>query len=240
MKSPLGAGQPFWATCAPQRLGRGAPSHPPTHPACVISQEGVKKPSAGTRHAVTEMGAFVPLAGPGGERGHPPAPSPNRWRRWLQRALPGGVATPPRPHPKALPGQAVPPTQPQKCNRSSAFETLRATINKRGVSLAAANSLGKATAARALTQRFTQTVSGPAIRQQQNVKLLLTVTALRKSAVTMAGSLRPSAAQPTRHQGQATYCVNCSSLQRQSPYQPRSRSRSQCPKKRPHSLPPFC
>ena len=66
-----------------------------------------------------------------------------------------------------------PPTQPKKCHRFSIFETLQASINKCGVSLAAAHSLGKATAEKALTWRFTQTLSGFAIRQQQNVRLLL-------------------------------------------------------------------
>lgn len=66
-----------------------------------------------------------------------------------------------------------PPTQPKKCHRFSIFETLQASINKCGVSLAATHSLGKATAEKALTWRFTQTLSGFAIRQQQNVRLLL-------------------------------------------------------------------
>lgn len=56
---------------------------------------------------------------------------------------------------------------------SSVFETLQASINKCGISPAAAHSRGKATAAKALTWRFTQTLSGFAIRQQQNVRLLL-------------------------------------------------------------------
>lgn len=91
----------------------------------------------------------------------------------VQRVLPYGISKPHCPHPNTLPGQPVPPTQPERCHCSSVSETLQASINKRGVSPAAAHSPGKATAAKALTWKFTQTLSGFAIRQQQKVTLLL-------------------------------------------------------------------
>lgn len=90
----------------------------------------------------------------------------------VQRVLPCGISKPQCPHPNRLPGQPVPPTQPERCSRSSVSETLQASINKCGVSPAAAYSLGKATAAKALMWKFTQTLSGFAIKQQ-NVTLLL-------------------------------------------------------------------
>lgn len=90
----------------------------------------------------------------------------------VQRVLPCGISKPQCPHPNTLPGQPVPPTQPEWCNHSSVSETLQASINKCGVSPAAAHSPGKATAAKALTWKFTQTLSGFAIKQQ-NVTLLL-------------------------------------------------------------------
>lgn len=77
------------------------------------------------------------------------------------------------PHPNTLPGQAIRPTQPTKCNPSSIIETLQASINKHGASPSPAHSPGKATAAKALTWRFTQTLSRLAIKHQQNITLLL-------------------------------------------------------------------
>lgn len=99
----------------------------------------------------------------------PKLPALLSWQACSKRC----IVKPQHPHPNMLPGQAVPPTQTEKCNHSSAFETLQASINNCGVSPTAAHSLEKATAAKALTWRFTQTLSGLAVRQQQKFKLLL-------------------------------------------------------------------
>lgn len=87
----------------------------------------------------------------------------------VHRVLPCGISKPQRPHPEVLPGQPEPPTQPRS---AIARVCLKPSTNKRGVSPAAAHSPGKATAAEALTWKFTQTLSGFAIKQQ-NVTLLL-------------------------------------------------------------------
>lgn len=116
---------------------------------------------------------------------------------------------------------------------SSVFETLQASINKRGVSPAAARSPGKATAAKALTWRFTQTLSGLAMRQQQNVRLLL----LSTSSQACCHHGRATVSQcctahwaPVHSRDRQCTELNHSNKQRQSPYQPQSCSRSPCPK----------
>lgn len=160
----------------------------------------------------------------------------------VQRVLPCGISKPQCPHPTTLPGQPVPPTQPEKCNRSSVSETLQASINKCGVSLAAAHSPGKATAAKALTWKFTQTLSGFAVRQQQNVTLLLLSLHFTNLQPPWQGHCSPVLCSPvsTRAlQGQGMHSANCFNKQRQSPFQSQSCSRSRCPKMWPQYLPPF-
>lgn len=82
--------------------------------------------------------------------------------------------------PVAFPNHSVPmprccpdsPSLPHSPRGAIARVSLKPSTNKRGVSPAAAHSPGKATAAEALTWKFTQTLSGFAIKQQ-NVTLLL-------------------------------------------------------------------
>lgn len=177
VKSPQEAALPSQATCATQNLGqRNTFSLPYTPNLC--DQPGREKFSPSARD--NDGGRCLPTVAASSclrwlvSRGTSSFPKlPMLVTGGVQRVLPCGISKPQCPHPTTLPGQPVPPTQPEKCNRSSVSETLQASINKCGVSLAAAHSPGKATAAKALTWKFTQTLSGFAVRQQQNVTLLL-------------------------------------------------------------------
>lgn len=159
----------------------------------------------------------------------------------VQRVLPCGISKPQCPHPNMLPGQPIPPTQPQKCTRSSVSETLQASINKRGVSPPAAHCLGKATAAKALTWKFTQTLSGFAIKQQNVMLLLLSLhfTSLQPPGQGHCSPVLCSPLNSRALQGQGKHWANCFNKQRQSPFQSQSCSRSRSPKMRPQYLPPF-
>lgn len=201
VKSPQETGLPFQATCAIQAGTKEQFSLPYTPNLC--DETGEEKFSLSAwdsdgRRCLATVSAFSCLRWLL-SRGISSLPRlPVLVTGGVQRVFPCGISKPQCPHPNVLPGQPIPPTQPQKCTRSSVSETLQASVNKRGVSPPAAHCLGKATAAKALTWRFTQTLSGFAIKQQ-NVMLLL--LSLHKSATTRAGSLLPSAVQPTEQQG---------------------------------------
>lgn len=90
----------------------------------------------------------------------------------VHRVLPCGISKPQCPIPRCCPDS---PSLPHSPRIAIARVSLKPSTNKRGVSPAAAHSPGKATAAEALTWKFTQTLSGFAIKQQNVTVLLLSL-----------------------------------------------------------------